>query len=309
MTIPPPAEIQRIVYLGTPAMAVPPLLALCAAGYEIPLVVSRPDTRRGRGATLRASPVKAAALDLGLPVTDDLDELGGVEADLGAVVAYGQIIPSAVLEQLAMVNLHFSLLPRWRGAAPVERAILAGDEVTGVCLMALEEGLDTGGIYRRAETVIDPDEHCGALRERLLMLGTELLIEAFAAGFGQPEPQIGEPLYAAKITSQDRHIDWSRPAVQIHRQVRIGGAWTTFRDQRFKIHRTALIDRSIAPDGLAPDGVAASPVGLPGSIRGLTVWTGEGGIELLEVQAEGRVRQAATAWHNGAQPTADDRFV
>ena len=182
MTIPPPAEVQRIVYLGTPATAVPPLRALCDAGYEIALVVSRPDTRRGRGVSFQPSPVKAAALDLGLDVSDDLEDLAGVTADLGVVVAYGEIIPPTALEQVSMVNLHFSLLPRWRGAAPVERAILAGDEVTGVCLMALSEGLDTGAVYRRAETPIDPEEECGALRARLVTLGTEVLIDALARG-------------------------------------------------------------------------------------------------------------------------------
>ena len=303
MTIPPPAEVQRIVYLGTPATAVPPLRALCDAGYEIALVVSRPDTRRGRGVSFHPSPVKAAALDLGLDVSDDLEDLAGVTADLGVVVAYGEIIPPTALEQVSMVNLHFSLLPRWRGAAPVERAILAGDEVTGVCLMAVSEGLDTGAVYRRAETPIDPDEECGALRARLVALGTEVLIDTLAQGLGPPEPQLGEPVYAAKITSADRHIDWSQPALQIHRQVRVGGAWTTFRNQHFKIWRTAVAD---APDAPVAE---ATPAALPGSISGVSVATGEGRIDLLEVQAQGRARQVAFAWRNGARLTPEDRFV
>jgi len=300
VTVPPPAEIQRIVYLGTPATAVPPLRALRDAGYEIPLVVSRPDTRRGRGATFQPSPVKAAALDLGLDVSDDLADLAGVSADLGVVVAYGEIIPSALLEQASMVNLHFSLLPRWRGAAPVERAILAGDEVTGVSLMAVEEGLDTGAVYRRAEIPIRHDEDSAALRARLVALGTDVLIEALAEGLGEPEPQTGEVVYAQKITAEDRHIDWTRPAAQIHRQVRVGGAWTTFRDQQFKIWRTA-VDRVPGAEGTRAD--------LPGSINGLSVATGEGRIDLLEVQAQGRARQVAFAWHNGARLTPEDRFV
>ncbi len=299
MTIPPPAEIQSIVYLGTPATAVPPLRALCRAGYEIPLVVSRPDTRRGRGATYAPSPVKAAALDLGLDVSDDIEDLSEVGADLGVVVAYGEIILAALLEELAMVNLHFSLLPRWRGAAPIERAVLAGDEVTGVSLMALEEGLDTGAVYKTAETPIDPDEDCNTLRDRLVALGTDLLIEALSEGLGQPRPQRGHPLYAAKISAEDRHIDWTRPAVEIHRQVRVGGAWTSFRDQHFKIWRTAPADPAVAG---APLDAAA------GSIRGQFVATGEGLIELLEVQAQGRTRQVASAWRNGAKLTPEDRF-
>ena len=300
MTVPPPADIRRIVYVGTPATSVPPLRALFRAGYEIPLVVSRPDARRGRGASSRPSPVKAAALDLGLDVSDDVEDLVEVGADLGVVVAYGQIIPAALLEQLAMVNLHFSLLPRWRGAAPVERAILAGDEVTGVSLMALDEGLDTGAVFKTAETPIGPDEDCNTLRDRLVALGTEMLVGSLAEGLGEPQPQRGEPSYAAKISAPDRHIDWSRPAVQIHRQVRIGGAWTSFRGRHFKVWRTASVDPLDADTSLdAP----------AGSISGQVVTTGEGLIELLEVQAQGRARQLASAWRNGAKLIPEDRFV
>jgi len=299
VTIPPPAEIRRIVYLGTPATAVPPLRALCRAGYEIPLVVSRPDTRRGRGASFSPSPVKAAALDLGLEVSDDIGDLSEVGADLGVVVAYGEIIPAALLEELALVNLHFSLLPRWRGAAPIERALLAGDEVTGVSLMALEEGLDTGAVYTTAETPIDPDEDCHTLRDRLVSLGTELLVESLSEGLGEPQPQLGDPLYAAKISAQDRHIDWTRPAVEIHRRVRVGGAWTSFRGRHFKVWRTAPVEAPVV--GVPPDAPA-------GSISGQFVATGEGLIELLEVQAQGRTRQVASAWRNGAKLTPADRF-
>ena len=138
-------------------MAVAPLLALHEAGFDIAHVVSRPDAKRGRGGALVPSPVKRAAIELGLPVSDRVDDVIGVGADLGVVVAYGRIIRPNVLDALAMVNLHFSLLPRWRGAAPVERAILAGDDRTGVCVMAVEEGLDTGGIYALAEVAIGPD--------------------------------------------------------------------------------------------------------------------------------------------------------
>src|SRR6478609_10300108 len=154
MTRPAPRHPHRLVFLGTPAMAIEPLQALHAAGFEIPLVVSRADAKRGRGGALVASPVKQAALDLGLPVTDRIDDALDVGADLGVVVAYGRIIRPHVLDALAMINIHFSLLPRWRGAAPVERAILSGDDVTVVCVMAVEEGLDTGGTYAVAEVPI-----------------------------------------------------------------------------------------------------------------------------------------------------------
>lgn len=295
MTIPPPAEIRRIAYLGTPELAVPPLRALVDAGFEVPLVVSRPDTRRGRGGAAQPSPVKAAAVELGLTVSDGLDALDHVDVDLGVVVAYGRIIPASVLDRLAMVNIHFSLLPRWRGAAPVERAILAGDATTGVCLMAVEEGLDTGAVYRRDEVAIGPDETLEELRARLVGIGVDQLVDALTTGLGTPEPQVGEPVYAAKTAPAERRIDWARTAVEIHRQVRVGGAWTTFRDKRLKIHRTRMVDG---------DGPAA-----PGSIDGVTVQTGGGTLELVEVQPEGKARTDASAWRNGARPAVGERLI
>lgn len=301
MTAPPPAEvpvaggeIRRIVYLGTPDLAVPPLLALHEAGYEIPLVVSRADKRRRRGSGDVPSPVKEAALELGLDVTHELDDVRGVEADLGVIVAYGRIIPASLLDRLAMVNLHFSLLPRWRGAAPVERAILSGDERTGVCLMAVEEGLDTGGVFRRDEVEIGVDETLDELRNRLVRIGSGQLLAALADGFGEPVPQDGEPVTAAKILPEEQVIDWDRPAVDIHRQVRVGGAWTTLRGKRFKIHRSALADAVAGP---------------PGTIDGLTVATADGGLLLVEVQGAGKARQDAATWRNGAQLRASDRLV
>ncbi|HMK62099.1 MAG TPA: methionyl-tRNA formyltransferase, partial [Acidimicrobiales bacterium] len=147
--------MARLVYLGTPPAAVAPLEALVAAGHEVALVVSRSDARRGRGSAVSPSPVSAAAERLGLRRTDQLQQATEVSADLGVVVAYGRIVPAAVLEALDMINLHFSLLPRWRGAAPVERAILAGDTVTGLCIMRLEAGLDTGPVLARRELPMD----------------------------------------------------------------------------------------------------------------------------------------------------------
>ncbi len=141
--------MSRLAYLGTPQMAVPPLRALVEAGHEVVLCVTRPDRRRGRGGATTPSPVKAAAIDLGVPVSHELLEVATAGVELAVVVAYGRIIPSALLTQIPMLNVHFSLLPRWRGAAPLERAILAGDAETGVCLMKIEEGLDTGPVYAR----------------------------------------------------------------------------------------------------------------------------------------------------------------
>lgn len=289
-----PRPPRRLVYLGTPEMAVPPLRALHAAGFEILLVVSRADKRRGRGGALMPSPVKAAAIELGIPVTDQVDDVLTVGADLGVVVAFGRIIKPHVLAELPMVNLHFSLLPRWRGAAPVERAILAGDTETGVCVMAVEEGLDTGGVYRRATVPIGPDDTLAELQARLVEVGTQLLVDTLRDGLGEPEPQQGEATYADKIDPAELRLDWERPAVELHRVVRLGDAWTTFRGKRLKVWRTRLV-----PDhtGLAP-----------GQVDGVLVGTGDGALELVEVQPEGKARLAATAWRNGARPTADDRL-
>lgn len=289
----PPAHPRRLVYLGTPDMAVPPLQALVAAGFDIVAVVTRPDKRRGRGSALLPSPVKVAALELGLAVTDRIDDLLEIDADLGVVVAYGRIIRRPVLARLPMVNIHFSALPRWRGAAPVERAVLAGDERTGVDLMVVEEGLDTGGIY--AETVVDigPDETAGELRARLVDVGATMLVEHLRAGLGTPRPQEGETVYAEKIDAAGYEIDWSRPAIEIQRLVRVGGAWSTFRNKRFKIWRTVPTD--------------IEDLG-PGAIDGPYVGTGDGAVELLEVQPEGKARQTAEAWRHGARPTSSDRL-
>jgi methionyl-tRNA formyltransferase len=291
---PAPAHPRRLVFLGTPEFAAEPLRALVAAGHEVALVVSQPDKRRGRGGRLVPSPVKQAALDLGLPVADRVDDTLDVGADLGVVAAFGRLIKPHVLEQLPMVNLHFSLLPRWRGAAPVERAILAGDERTGVDLMVVEEGLDTGGIYDRAEVDIGPDETADELRARLAALGSELLLRNLADGLGPPRPQEGEPTYAHKIDPAELEIDWTRPAVDIHRLVRIGGAWTTHRGARLKVWRTALAENP----GESPAESLAVPTG-----------DGDGTLHLVEVQPEGRRRMPAAAWANGVHwDPATDRL-
>ncbi len=163
----------------------PPLRALVAAGFDVALVVTRPDKRRGRRGDLSPSPVKAAAVELGLPVSHDVDDVLGTGADLGVVVAFGRIIKPHVLAALPMVNLHFSLLPRWRGAAPVERAILAGDERTGVCVMEVVDELDAGGVYRRAEVPVG-DRTADELRAELVAVGTDLLVDTLAAASVSP---------------------------------------------------------------------------------------------------------------------------
>jgi methionyl-tRNA formyltransferase len=296
----PPEHPRRLVYLGSPELAVAPLEALVGAGYDVALVVSRADARRGRRGDLTPSPVKAAALRLGLPVTDRVEDVLDIDADLGVVVAFGRLIKPPVLERLAMVNLHFSLLPRWRGAAPVERAILAGDECTGVCLMALEETLDTGGVYRRAELEIGSEETLDEVRSRLVRAGTDLLLDALEHGFGVPEPQQGTPTYAAKIDPAELEIDWQRPVAEVARLVRLGRAWTTFRGRRLLIWR-------VRPLGAAASAVAGEGAA-PGTLEGVRVGTGDGVLELSEVQPEGRGRQGARAWLNGVRPQPGERL-
>lgn len=266
--------------------------ALAAAGFEVVLVVSQPDRKRGRGSGLQPSPVKAAALELGIPVTDRLDDVLGVEADLGVVVAFGRLVKPHVLDHLPMVNLHFSLLPRWRGAAPVERAILAGDTETGVDLMQLEEGLDTGAVYAEERVTIGPEETADELRARLVAIGTELLVRELTAGLGVPRPQQGEPTYAAKLDPAEFELDWSRPAVELHRVVRLGRAWTTFRGRRLKVLRARLAESEASP----------------GALDGLVAGTGDGGLELVTVQPEGKGATDAAAWRNGARPEPGERL-
>jgi methionyl-tRNA formyltransferase len=250
----------KLVYLGTPEMAVPPLEALVAAGHEVVLVVTRPDARRARRSTPSPSPVKVAAETLGIEVTHDVDDVVTLgrprNAELGVVVAFGRIIKPHVLDALPMVNLHFSLLPRWRGAAPVERALLAGDETTGVCLMQVDEGLDTGAVYARVEVPITPEVTAGELRAELVAAGTDLLVGELASGLGTPVPQAGPPTYADKINPDDLRIDWTRAPAEIHRLVRVGGAWTTFRGARLKILEASIEAGVLEPVVVQPESKA-----------------------------------------------------
>ena len=186
--------MARLAYLGTPELAVPPLRALVGAGHHVVLCVTRPDRRRGRGGRTMPSPVKAAATELGVPVGHDIEDLASTDAELGVVVAFGRIIPARLLDVLPMVNVHFSLLPRWRGAAPLERAILAGDAETGVCLMKVEAGLDSGPVYAVRRVPLG-EATLAELRDELVDVGTAMLVESLrggVAGLPTPEPQRGE---------------------------------------------------------------------------------------------------------------------
>ncbi len=291
--------MARLVFLGTPDAAVLPMRTLVDAGHDVVLVVSRPDRRRGRGGGLVPSPVKRAALDLGLEVTDSLGDVVGAGAELGVVVAYGRIIPVSVLDHLPMVNLHFSLLPRWRGAAPVERAILEGDAETGVCLMAVEAGLDTGPVYAEQETEIDEEETADELRSRLVVIGCRLLADHLAHGLkGLPVPrdQIGEPSYAEKILPAELELQWDQPGTQIRRVIRLGRAWTTFRGRRLTVLRAT---GASGADGSVP----------PGSLDGPEVAAGGGTrVRMVTVQPEGRRPMDAGDWLRGVRPRPGERL-
>lgn len=294
---------MRLVYLGSPEMAVTPLRALHAAGHEILMVVSAPDRRRSRRGEPTPTPVKATALELGLPVADHPDAVRGLGADLGVVVAYGQLLRPPLLAELELVNLHFSLLPRWRGAAPVERALLAGDTVTGVCLMRVDEGLDTGCVYDRVEVPIGPATTAGDLRDQLVAAGTELLVGALAHGLGRCTPQPDQGVtYAAKLSPADLELDWSADRATLDRTVRVGGAWTTFRGERFKVHQATGAEP--APADRSPSGDA--PGSHPGTVAvrsgAVVVRCGDGEVRLLRVQPAGRPSMRAEDWANGAAP-------
>jgi methionyl-tRNA formyltransferase len=231
--------------------------------------------------------------------------VAGAGAELGVVVAYGRIIPVEVLHALPMVNIHFSLLPRWRGAAPVERAILEGDAETGVCLMEVEAGLDTGGIYAEDGTVIGEEETADELRARLVAIGSRLLVEHLsdgAAGLPPARDQVGTPSYAEKVLPAERQLRWDQSALQLRRVVRIGRAWTTFRG-----HRLGIL-RATAADG-PEDGDTGRHTGEPGSLDGVDVVAGDGyRIALVTVQPEGRRPMAAQDWRRGVRPEPGERL-
>lgn len=250
--------VGPLVYLGTPEVATVPLRALVAAGHDIRLVVTGPDRRRGRGSATSPSPVAVCARELGLVVAHDVDAVLETGATLGVVVAFGHLIRPHVLERIPMVNLHFSLLPRWRGAAPVERAILAGDPTTGVCVMDVVEALDEGGVRARAEVEIGSSTAI-ELRARLAAIGADLLVEELATGLHPAVPQTGEATYARKITPDDLRIDWSAPAEVAQRVVRVGGAWTTWRGERMRVVDARIVDGRLVPVTVQPAGRAPMP--------------------------------------------------
>lgn len=303
---------MRIVFAGTPEAAVPSLSALHAAGHEIAAVVTRPDAPLGRKRVLTPSPVAARAAELGLPVlkTARLDEeatrrLDALGAELGVVVAYGGLVREPLLRAPVhgWINLHFSLLPAWRGAAPVQRALMAGQEETGISVFRLEEGLDTGPVHRMRRVPIAPQETAGELLERLAREGVaELLaaVEDVAAG-REPQPQTGTPSHAAKLASADGEIDWRRPAREVSARIRgtspEPGAVAHLGQERVKVLR---IRPARPQDPVLPAGRLRIEDGR------LLVGTADAPLELERVQPGGRRAMGGMDWARG-RPDLDGR--
>ncbi len=298
----------RAVFMGSPEVAVPSLRAL-ANVCDLVQVVTQPDRPAGRGRRLTPPPVKVAAQALGVPVVQPVRVKDGVLArslaalapDIIVVVAYGRILPQAILDvpALACVNVHFSLLPRWRGAAPVQRAIEAGDRRTGVCLMAMEAGLDTGPVYARVETEIGSDETAGALGARLAELGAQALADMLAAAPPLPAPQPQDEAgatYARKLTKADGRVDWARPVRRVVDHARAMTPWpgpfTTRDGQRLKLFDVR------AAVGTPAAGVAPGTV-LAVTDDGLRVACDGGIVTVGRVQPAGRKAMAAQAYAAG----------
>jgi len=304
VTNPPLLRPDHVIFFGTPAVAVPSLIGLCDARVPVEMVVTGADKRRSRGSTITPSPVKTVAADRGIAVAHDLDEvrvfaqsLSG--AVLGVVVAYGRILPSAILDIMPLINLHFSLLPRWRGAAPVERALLAGDSETGVCVMRVREELDAGEVYDCRTIAIEADDTGDSLRERLNHVGVPMLVDACLHGPGSARPQTGEPSYARKIMPVDLFINWVSTTI-VSRQVRVGGAYGMVDEKRIKVVECRM------------SATTSSVVRQRGEVfvadNTVRVCCDDGSIELITVQPEGRPRMAATAWWNGLRRHESVRF-
>lgn len=291
---------MRLVFMGSPEFAVPALNALVEAGHAVVCVYCQPPRPAGRGQKARVTPVEARAEALGLVVRhprtlkdpDPQADFRALNAEVAVVVAYGLLLPQAILDAptRGALNIHASLLPRWRGAAPIHRAVLAGDAETGISIMAMEAGLDTGPVLLSEATPISPKETTGDLHDRLAAMGARLIVDALGrldTLVPVPQPEVGVT-YAAKIDKAEAAVDWSRSATEIDRHIRglspFPGAWTVFGGRRLKLLRSRVADGR----------------GTPGTVlEGLTIACGSGAIEITELQAEGRSRQSAAEFLRG----------
>jgi methionyl-tRNA formyltransferase len=315
----------RVAFAGTPAFAVPALRALAAA-HVLVGVLTQPDRPAGRGRVVSASPVKQAALELGLPVLQPQrlrGDAAGLQAtlaqlrdwapDVMVVVAYGLILPRALLElpRLGCLNIHASLLPRWRGAAPIQRAILAGDALTGISIMQMDEGLDTGAVLCAASVPIGAECTAAMLHEQLAALGAAQILvalEGVASGELQARPQAADGAsYAAKLDKSEARIDWQADAVQIDRRIRAFNPWPVA-EARLDGEPVKLWRSRVAPGRSAPPGTQ------PGTLLGLQaealeIACGRGVLQLLELQRAGRRALGAREFFNALRPAAAGRVV
>ncbi|NKX50060.1 methionyl-tRNA formyltransferase [Arthrobacter deserti] len=305
---------MRVLFAGTPAVAVPSLERLLEAGFDVAAVLTREDAPVGRRRVLTPSPVAARAAELGLPVirANRIDDgataaIAAAQPDVAAIVAYGGLVPPAALRIPAhgWINLHFSLLPAWRGAAPVQHSVIHGDELTGATTFLLEQGLDTGPVYGTLTEAVRPEDTSGDLLQRLAQSGAVLLVQtlaAVAAGKAVAVPQAGEVSLAPKLSLADGRVDWEQPALAIRRRINgvtpEPGAWTMLDGQRFKLGPVRLRQDS---SELAPGQV------LPGR-AGVLVGTGSCAVELGQVQPAGKKMMAAADWARGLGQREDVHF-
>ncbi len=310
---------MRLVFAGTPEVALPSLDALVGSSHDVVAVITRPDARAGRGQTLVRSPVRERADELGLEVLTPaspadphfLGQLRALEPDACPVVAYGAVIPQAALDipRRGWVNLHFSLLPAWRGAAPVQHAIMAGDEVTGASTFQIERGLDTGPVYGMMTESILATDTSGELLDRLASAGAGLLLatmDGIESGELVATPQDGQGVsLAPKITVDGARVDWSRPRLAVDRLVRgctpDPGAWTEFRGARIKVG-------PLVPDTGAAELPALAPGELHATKQALYAGTGSAPVQLGTVHAQGRKPTAAADWARGLRIETGERF-
>jgi methionyl-tRNA formyltransferase len=307
---------MRVVFAGTPVVAVPALRAVLRSRHHVVAVLTRPDAPAGRDRRLTPSSVAQVAADAGIEVLkparprdpEFLGRLAEIAPDCAPVVAYGGLIPRAALDvpKHGWVNLHFSLLPAWRGAAPVQHAILAGDEITGACTFQLEEGLDTGPVYGLVTEQIRPADTSGDLLARLAESGAGLLVatlDGIEDGTLVATPQSTHGVSAApKLNATDAEVDWTAPASRVDRLVRActpaPGAWTTFRDERLKLR----------PIHLRPQITHLGPGEIEAGRDGVRVGTGSHAIQLGEVQAQGKRPMPAADWARGVRPGPAERL-
>lgn len=296
---------MRVLFAGTPAVAVPSLDALVEAGFDVVAVLTRPDAPIGRKRVLTPSPVAARAAELGLDVihaakVDEaaVEQISAAAPDVAAIVAYGGLVPPAALAipRHGWINLHFSLLPAWRGAAPVQRSVMAGDDVTGAVTFQLEKGLDTGPVFGTLTESVGPEDTAGQLLERLSHSGAVLLAQTLSAietGKASAVPQAGDVSLAPKLTLEDGHLNWHHPALAIGRQARGAtpepGAWTLLDGQRVKLD----------PVRLRPDIEDLAPGALGVHGKSVLVGTGSHAVELTRIQPAGKKMMAAPDWARG----------